>query len=319
VTLERTPAEGARLTTVPPKSITKNPHNPRRYFNDERLDLLRTSIQEVGVLVPLIAYESDQPGSYILMDGERRWSSALDLGLNTVPVHIIDRPTPIDNLLRMFNIHAVREDWPLVSIALSLREVMDLSNEIGEARLAERTGLSRSTVRRAKRLLSLPDEEIEKIQAEAHLDRPQQVHREDLYLEIERAESIIRREFPEIGGAYTRAQVIRQFARKRETGVLKAVTEFRAISKIIASVQVGALDRRTAVAGLTRLIADENLSPAKLFDDIAGEAYQQQTVLRRASLLHAELSVMSDEDQLSPAVQTALANLRAEIDRLVGR
>jgi len=175
--------EPATLIQIDPWSIRRNPNNPRRYFNDEQLDLLRTSVQEVGILVPLIAYEDpDEPGSFVLMDGERRWRCALDLGLDAVPASTIAPPTPLDNLLRMFNIHSVREDWPLIAVALSLREVIRISGEERESRLAERTGLTRATVRRAKRLLNLPDRELELIQAEAHLDRSQQVHREDLYL-----------------------------------------------------------------------------------------------------------------------------------------
>src|SRR5665647_961505 len=111
-----------QLAEIRPDQIDKNPNNPRRYFNDERLDLLRTSIQEVGILVPLIVYGSPgQVERYVLMDGERRWRCSVDLALQTVPVNIIPAPNPLDNLLRMFNIHNVREDWPLISVALSLR------------------------------------------------------------------------------------------------------------------------------------------------------------------------------------------------------
>jgi ParB family transcriptional regulator, chromosome partitioning protein len=307
------------LTYVAPAQIRKNPNNPRRYFNDERLDLLRTSIQEVGVLVPLIAYPSpDMPGKYVLMDGERRWSSAIDIGLSAVPVRLIEPPDELTNLVTMFNIHSVREDWPLVSVALSLRELMLLSAETRESRLSEMTGLSRSTVRRAKRLLSLPDEELGRIQAEAHLDRAEQVHREDLYLEVERAESIIRREYPEIASAYARPDVIRQFVRKRETGALNSVTEFRAVSKIIAAQSAGALPRDTVVRGLSRLIADETLTPQRLLDDIGMLAVQEAGVARRASLLRAELSVLPTSERLGNETRAALVALRQELNRLLG-
>ncbi|WNY35187.1 ParB/RepB/Spo0J family partition protein [Curtobacterium flaccumfaciens] len=162
---------------IDPNDIRPNPNNPRRYFNEERLDLLRTSIQEVGILVPLIVYaDPSEPDAFVLMDGERRWRCASDLGLLSVPVNVIPAPNPLDNLLRMFNIHNVREDWPLISVALSLREVMRISEESGEKRISEMTGVTRSTVRRAKRILSLPENEIDMIRNEAHLDRADQVH-----------------------------------------------------------------------------------------------------------------------------------------------
>ena len=92
--------------------------------------------KEVGILVPLIVYRSADNERYVLMDGERRWRCSIDLGLTAVPANIIETPSRLDNLLRMFNIHNVREDWPLISVALSLQTVIEESNEDRESRLA---------------------------------------------------------------------------------------------------------------------------------------------------------------------------------------
>ncbi len=306
------------MGNVDPLLIRKNPNNPRRYFNDTSLDLLRTSIQEVGVLVPLIVYrDPDGTTEYVLMDGERRWASTIDLGLDQVPVQVIPAPKPIDNLLQMFNIHAVREDWPLVSIALSLREVMKLSGEDRETRLAEWTGLTRSTVRRAKRLLSLPDRELELIQAEAHLDRAQQTHREDLYLEIEAAVSVIRNRLPELANSYHHEEMIRAFARKRENGSLTAVTEFRLISRLFDAMNAGALSRETVLMGIDRLFADEYFTPRELFEHSGSGPYELQSIGRRAELLAETLRKLEVDSELSDQVRDGLAQLRAAIDRLL--
>lgn len=303
---------------VDPRQIERNPNNPRRYFNDERLDLLRTSIQEVGVLVPLIVYRKpDKADAFVLMDGERRWSSALDLALAAVPVSLIPAPSPEENLLRMFNIHAVREEWPLVSIALSLGEVIELTAENREGRLAEMTGLPRGTVRRAKRLLSLPRQELGLIQEEAHLDRVDQVHREDLYLEIDAAESVIRNELPEIARRYSRDEVIRQFARKREVGALRSVTEFRLVGKLIKAAQADEMDRDALLGHVAELIENESLTPAALFEDVGSVAYQYRSLTRRIELLTEDLSALSGESQ-SEGLARALTVLREQIDRILG-
>jgi ParB family chromosome partitioning protein len=307
------------LTTISPAQLSRNPNNPRRFFNDERLDLLRTSIQEVGVLVPLIVYRKPETKSeYVLMDGERRWLSASQLGLDSVPVNIIAAPSPLENLLRMFNIHAVREDWPLVSIALSLGEVAKLANETRESRLAEMTGLTRSTVRRAKRLMSLPSKELELIQQEAHLDRAQQVHREDLYLEIQAAESLIRNEFPELADRHKRNYIIRQFARKREEGHLRAVTEFRDLSKLVKTVRDNLVSRERAVQALERLIDDVQTTPSSVFEQVAAAAYEQQELSKKVTGLVARLSTFQTRARLSAALRTSLRKLRAEISRVLG-
>jgi ParB/RepB/Spo0J family partition protein len=299
--------------------IEQNPNNPRRYFNEERLDLLRTSMQEVGVLVPLIVYQSkDDASRFVLMDGERRWRCALDLALNDVPVNIIPEPSPLENVLRMFNIHNVREDWPLISIAFSLNDLIEMTGEDRETRLAELTGLTRSTVRRAKRLLTIPEYELQLIRDEAHLDRSKQIHREDLYLEIESAESVLRNSLPEIAEEYPRDQVIRQFAAKREAGSLDAVTDFRDVGKLVKAVDDGFVDRDTAVNAARVLIDDVNKGPSEVFDDVAAGAYTQQSASRKAELLQQELERIPPDLQLSALLRERLQSLRDFLSRLLG-
>ncbi|MFM9877216.1 MAG: ParB/RepB/Spo0J family partition protein [Rhodoglobus sp.] len=319
--LNQTPTGGdGTLAPIDPELVRANPNNPRRYFNEERLDLLKTSIQEVGVLVPIIVYrDPDRPDGFVLMDGERRWRCSLDLGLLAVPANIIEAPGPLDNLLRMFNIHNVREDWPLVSVALSLREVMSISGESGEKRLSEMTGLTRSTVRRAKRLLSIPDAEIELIQNEAHLDRSKQVHREDLYLEIEAAESVLRSELPDVAADYSRADIIRAFAEKAEVGSLKAVTDFRTVGKLVKAIDEDFVDRSTVSQAVVRLIEDTSLSPKDVFDDIAAEGYRQQSLQRKAQVLSAELEqALAEAPFISDALRAQLIELKLIVSRVLG-
>jgi ParB family chromosome partitioning protein len=310
--------EESTQALIDPESIEKNPSNPRRYFNEERLDQLRTSIQEVGILVPLIVYQPDPAiDHFVLMDGERRWRSAIDLGMSEVPVNIISVPTPLDNMLRMFNIHNVREDWPLISVTLSLREVMDTSGETRETRLAEMTGLSRSTVRRARRLLTLPEAELDLIQKEAHLDRTKQVHREDLYLEIQAAESVMRKELPELSREFDKPTVIRQFARKAESGNLPAVTDFRFVSKLVKAADDEVVNRSAVVDAARRLITDEKAAPRAVFDSVAADAYHQQALQRKADVLEADLAGLVRGLRVSTGLRERLTSLRVAIDRVL--
>jgi ParB family chromosome partitioning protein len=303
------------LREISPQSIRANPNNPRRYFNEERLDLLRTSLQEVGVLVPLIVYEDPgAAGEYVLMDGERRWRCSMDLVLESVPANVIPAPSELDNLLRMFNIHNVREDWPLISVALSLRDVMRYSQEDGEKRLSEMTGLTRSTVRRAKRLLSIPDSELERIRDEAHLDRSQQVHREDLYLEIEAADSVIRSTLPEVGSEHSRPEIIRAFVAKAEHGSLRAVTEFRNVGKLLKTVTSGAVPREVVKRTIERLIEEIDFTPQEAFDAVAADGYRQQNLLRKSEVLISDIDEeMALATHLSPALIAKLSELADRI------
>ena len=218
----------------------------------------------------------------------------------------------------MFNIHNVREEWPLISVALSLRDVMELSAETARSVLSEMTGLTRSTVRRAKRLLSLPEGELASIQEEAHLDRTQQVHREDLYLEIEAAESVLRSELPEIADEFSRDEIIRQFAAKAEQGSLRAVTDFRLVPRLVKAADEDVVQRDVVVDAARELDPGSDVSPQDVFDDVAALAYRQQTIQRKAELLSDDLRGLLDLPNLTPSLVNQLRELR-ESDRSAGR
>ncbi|MDF1514123.1 MAG: ParB/RepB/Spo0J family partition protein, partial [Anaerolineae bacterium] len=77
------------IREVPLVAITPNPHQPRQSFPDSDLDELAESIQEHGVLQPLIVVQQ-LDGTYRLIAGERRWRAAKKAGLETIPVILKD-------------------------------------------------------------------------------------------------------------------------------------------------------------------------------------------------------------------------------------
>lgn len=306
------------VTAVDPQRIVPNEYNPRRFFNDEALDELRSSIQKVGVLVPLIVYEDpDNKGTFVLLDGERRLRCVNELGLSQVPVNTIPAPTKLNNILRMFNIHSVREEWPLISIAMSLREVMAYSGEDRESALAELTGLNRGTVRRAKKLLDLPMGELELIRGEAHLPRNKQVHREDLYLEVGDAISAIERGMPELAKPATRPKLIRRLVKKREKGSLVSVTDYRAIPKLVRAVEDGHVDRSDAEGVIKDVVETVSLNPKQAVDELAQRAFEAQDIVRKAETLLGVLKEMPALNGQSDSVSPILKQLRREINRLL--
>jgi ParB family transcriptional regulator, chromosome partitioning protein len=92
-----------QLKQVPPDKIQRNDDNPRLIFRQGEMEKLLASIDEFGIQVPLSVYQDGE--IYRLIDGERRWRCALKLNLKTVPVVIQEKPSPLANLLLMYNIH----------------------------------------------------------------------------------------------------------------------------------------------------------------------------------------------------------------------
>lgn len=146
--------ESIGVKAVPTDELRANPHNPRLLFDKEPMDVLRSSIEKVGILVPLTVYKGRRQSFYTILDGQRRWMCAKDLGLGKVPVNQVAEPTVVQNIVTMFQIHKLREDWELMPTALKLEVLMAELKERGDKRLAALTGLDQAVVTRCKKLLS---------------------------------------------------------------------------------------------------------------------------------------------------------------------
>ena len=117
--------------------IQTNPQQPRHYFDEEKITLLAGSIQEHGILQPLLVRPKNESGHYPLIAGERRYRAAQLLNLETVPVAICAQSEPkilaislVENLQRE-NLNPIEETegmLSLLSLALEkeTQEVMSL-------------------------------------------------------------------------------------------------------------------------------------------------------------------------------------------------
>lgn len=142
------------VLTLPTGQLRANPHNPRMLFDREDLHVLRESISRVGILVPLTVYRESNSGHYVILDGQRRWICAQEVGLSKIPVNQVAEPTLVQNIVTMFQIHKLRKDWELMPTALKLELLMRELGEKKDKRLAELTGLDEAVVVRCKKLLS---------------------------------------------------------------------------------------------------------------------------------------------------------------------
>jgi ParB family chromosome partitioning protein len=145
-------AEEAGLLEIPTGAIAPNPRQPRTEFDDESIDALARSIQEVGVLQPVVVRRSSD--GYELVAGERRLRAARKAGLATIPAVV--RESDDTEALRealIENIH--REDLGPLELAEAFRELLEELGVTQEA-LAERLGMSRPHIANTIRLLGLP-------------------------------------------------------------------------------------------------------------------------------------------------------------------
>jgi ParB family chromosome partitioning protein len=147
------PVPGARFAEIPVDAIVPNPKQPRQVFDEEALEELKTSIQEVGFLQPIVVRQLDGE-KYELVMGERRWRAAQAVGRDSIPA--IVRDTKDDAMLRdalLENIH--RANLNPLEEAAAYQQLLEEFGATHEE-LARRIGRSRPQISNTIRLLNLP-------------------------------------------------------------------------------------------------------------------------------------------------------------------
>ena len=145
--------DGTYFEEIAIGAITPNPRQPRQNFDEVTLEELASSIQEVGLLQPVVVRRV-MPGRYELIMGERRWRACQQAGLEHIPA--IVRGTPDDELLRealMENLH--REQLNPLEEAAAYQQLLDDFGATHDE-LARKVGRSRPHISNTIRLLQLP-------------------------------------------------------------------------------------------------------------------------------------------------------------------
>lgn len=147
------------LFEVPVSAISPNPQQPRMPLgDDEQLLELAASIQEFGLLQPLLVTledEDEEEPRYQLIAGERRWRAAQIAGLERVPVIVRDATPQL--MLEMALVENLqRTDLNALEEAQGYRMLID-DYQLTQEQVADRVGRKRTTVANTLRLLQLPD------------------------------------------------------------------------------------------------------------------------------------------------------------------
>ncbi|MFF4152681.1 MULTISPECIES: ParB/RepB/Spo0J family partition protein [unclassified Streptomyces] len=143
---------GAHFAEIPLDEITPNPRQPREIFDEDALQELVTSIQEVGLLQPIVVRQL-APSRYELIMGERRWRACREAGLEAIPA--IVRATDDEKLLLdalLENLHRAQLN-PIEEAAAYDQLLKDFN--CTHDQLADRIGRSRPQVSNTLRLLKL--------------------------------------------------------------------------------------------------------------------------------------------------------------------
>ena len=150
----RSDAPSASVSEFSVSDIRPNPAQPRRTFSETELEELANSIQQRGVLQPiLLRPDPDAPNQYQIVAGERRWRAAQRAGLRTIPAVVRDMDEL--QLLEVGIIENVqREDLNPIEEAEAYGALIKRFGRTQE-NLAESVGKSRAHIANTMRLLNL--------------------------------------------------------------------------------------------------------------------------------------------------------------------
>lgn len=161
LTDENSSIDSESISEIKIIDIEPNQGQPRKDFDEEKLNELADSIKTHGVLSPILVKEVEN-GYYQIIAGERRWRASKLAGLKTIPAIIKKNEN-----LKVFELALIenlqREDLNPIEEALGYRKLM---NEYGltQDQVSEKMSKSRSSIANSLRLLNLPPQIIEMVE-----------------------------------------------------------------------------------------------------------------------------------------------------------
>lgn len=148
------PAVGRGFLSLPIEAIERSPAQPRKRFDDAKLEELAASIREHGVVEPILVRR--HASHFRIVAGERRWRAAQRAGLTEVPALVREASDAeafeialVENLQRA-DLNAIEE-------AEAYQALVD-EHGLTQEQVAGKVGKERSSVANALRLLKLPEE-----------------------------------------------------------------------------------------------------------------------------------------------------------------
>lgn len=136
---------------IPINKIKSNSNQPRKSFDNERINELAESIKNHGIIQPLILKQESE--NYIIVAGERRWRAAKMVGIKEVPAIIMELTNK--EVLEISLIENIqREDLNPIEEALAYKKLLSDFN-ITQDELSKRMGKSRTAITNIMRLINL--------------------------------------------------------------------------------------------------------------------------------------------------------------------
>ena len=131
------------VTNIEISKIKPDPQQPRQEFDPVEMDRLEKSIAVQGILMPLAVEK--QNGNFLIIDGERRFRSAIKLRLKTVPAVIYDKMQAQDRLVTRFHLQEQHANWSAFDKAKAMYLLQEATG-MSQKEIAGLLGMNLTTI-----------------------------------------------------------------------------------------------------------------------------------------------------------------------------
>lgn len=308
----------AELKHIPIGLIERNHENPRLFFRQEELEKLLVSVKKIGLQVPISVYKDGE--KYIIIDGERRWRTFLKLNFSSIPAIIQEKPSELENLLLMFNIHGLREQWDIFTIANKIEKVIRLISikknaDPTEDEISLETGMTRGVIRRCKLIIALPQRFKDLIKIELEKPKREQVFSEDFFLEMEQSLRTVERNYPH---TISDINVVRDvLIKKYKEKVINNVTDFRKLTKIATANKNLNFSISRIENALRTVLSDNSIGINEMFKKTVEDLYDDKFISNNAFNFLNKLESLNKQTAIDDKLKDTLLKIRDQINNLL--
>ena len=163
-------SEEANSSSISLTKLLINPYQPRIDINIHTLNELISSIEQNGLMQPIIITEEKENGFHTIVAGHRRYEAFKIMGKNKIPA--IMMPNLLDKDLAILSLteNLMRENLHPIENAIAIKNILDNKIVESQNKLAEYVGLSKGYVSKLMNILKLPTAVIEKIKSDNYKD-----------------------------------------------------------------------------------------------------------------------------------------------------
>jgi hypothetical protein len=242
------------------------------------------------------------------------------LGLDEVPVYVVDNVDETEELKWMFSIHMLREQWEDGPIAKALRTLAERIGGWDTQRLKSITGLSTQRLNGYKALADQPDEILDRVidgtfPANLIIDA------------VQRVAQPLRADLPDVADNRSETDIVRALITKREAGNLPdviALRDLRTMIRVATEDTTSESDAEELRGAIGRVVADPNFSIEEAYQDtiqtrIAGEEFEKASERFLKAAAHAVQTVADDSEtsaRLRGQLQVLIERLASLAERL---